>query len=76
MTMTYNGCYIIFKIMSVDDLKDLILNQQVKVKCNLSIGGHYIGWVKNINDWIKTVGVVDVTEKYREYPPRLILNCL
>ena len=62
--------------MSTDDLKDLRLNQQVKVKCNPPIDGYYIGWVKSINDWTKTVGVVDVHDKYREYPPRLILNCL
>mgnify|MGYP003648927348 FL=1 len=61
--------------MSIDDLKDLRLNQQVKVKCNPHIDGYYIGWVKSINDWTKTVGVVDVHDKYKEYPPRLILNC-
>lgn len=62
--------------MSVDDLKDLRLNQQVRVKCNPPIDGYHIGWVKSINDWTKRVGVVDVHYKYKEYPPRLILNCL
>jgi hypothetical protein len=62
--------------MSVDDLDKLKLNQQVKVKCDEPVEGYYYAWVKCINDWQKLVGVVDVTGKYREYPPRLILNCL
>ena len=62
--------------MSVDDLDKLVLNQQVKVKCDELVEGYYYAWVKSINDWQKLVGVVDVTGKYREFPPRLILNCL
>jgi|TARA_R110002167_G_scaffold146333_3_gene337728 hypothetical protein len=61
--------------MRVDDLDKLKINQQVKVRLDDG-NGFIVGEVKSINDWKKLVGVVDLHGEYKEYPPRLILNCL
>ena len=68
--------YKLIKIMSIDDLDKLRLNQQVRVKCKEPIDGYFIATIKSINDWKKLVGVVDIHDRYKEYPPRLILNDL
>lgn len=57
--------------MSVDDIKDLKINQFVYLIDRETEELHRVK-VVSINDWEKLVGVVNKNDEYKEYPPRLI----
>jgi len=57
--------------MRVDDIKNLKIDQQVRVRDSYNTS--FAGVIKSINDWTKRVGVIDINDVYKEYPPRLII---
>lgn len=57
--------------MSVDDIKDLRINQFVYLIDRETEELHRVK-VVSINDWTKSIGVVNRNGEYKEYPPRLI----
>jgi len=61
--------------MNQEQVKEIKIDQLVKVKTKERTQGYILARVRCINDWTKRIGVTDGEGVYSEYPYRkIILN--
>lgn len=61
--------------MNQEQVKEIKIDQLIKVKSDERSQGYFLARVRSINDWTKIIGVTDGEGVYSEHPYRkIILN--